>query len=152
MKALYLLLLMLASGSLFACSSSNQKQANKTNIPNLDSMKVKITIGTNVFSASLYDNATATAFKSKLPLTIKMNELNRNEKYYDLPNSLPTNSSNPGTIQAGDIMLYGSGTLVLFYKSFSTSYSYTKIGRIDNPSGLAAALGSGNITVTFEAE
>jgi len=78
-----------------------------------------------------------------------MRELNGNEKYFDLPNNLPTNASNPGTIQTGDLMLYGSNTLVLFYKTFSTSYNYTRLARIDSP-GLAAALGSGNATVKFE--
>jgi len=81
-----------------------------------------------------------------------MRELNGNEKYFDLPNNLPTNASNPGTIQTGDLMLYGSNTLVLFYKTFSTSYNYTRLARIDNSSGLATALGSGNITVKFELE
>ena len=82
-------------------------------------------------------------------MTINMRELNGNEKYFDLPNNLPANASSPGTIQAGDLMLYGSNTLVLFYKSFSTSYNYTPIGRIDDASGLTAALGSENVTVTF---
>lgn len=116
---------------------------------NTDSMKLKITVGKNSFTATLYDNATVIAFKARLPLTINMSELNSNEKYFDLPDNLPANASNPGTIKAGDLMLYGSNTLVLFYKSFSTSYSYTPMGRIDDVSGLAAALGSGNVTVTL---
>ena len=117
---------------------------------NTGSMKLKITVGSNTFNATVYNNATATAFKAKLPLTINMTELNGNEKHFDLPDNLPANASNPGTIQTGDLMLYGSNTLVLFYKTFSTSYNYTRIARIDNPSVLADALGSGNITVKFE--
>ena len=126
--------------------------SSPNNVLNADSMKLKITIGTTIFTATLYNNATVTAFKTKLPLTINMRELNGNEKYFDLPDNLPANASNPGTIQSGDLMLYGSNTLVLFYKSFSTSYNYTRLARIDNPSGLAAALGSADIAVKFELE
>lgn len=127
--------------------------ANNKNIrdKNDDPMsKIKIKIGDKTFIATLSDNATVTAFKALLPLTMKMMELNGNEKYSDLPISLPTNASRPSSIQSGDLWLYGSKTVVLFYETFSTTYSYTKLGRIDDPTGLAAALGSGNATVTFE--
>ena len=79
-----------------------------------------------------------------------MTELNGNEKYFGLSKNLPANESNPGSIKSGDLMLYGTNTFVLFYETFSTSYSYTKLGKINDPAGLAAALGSGNITVTIE--
>lgn len=47
-------------------------------------------------------------------------------------------------------MLWGSNGLVLFYETFNTSYSYSKIGYMENASGLKDALGSNNPTVTFE--
>lgn len=109
-----------------------------------------IEVGGKEFTATLLDNPTATAFKAMLPLTINMTELNGNEKYFRLAKNLPTNASNPGTINSGDLMLWGSNTLVVFYESFSTSYSYTKLGRITNATGLAASLGTGNVTVTME--
>ena len=113
---------------------------------------IRIRIGSSTFTANLLSNATVTAFKARLPMTVPMSELNGNEKLYNFSNDLPINASNPGTINTGDLMLYGSNTLVLFYKTFPTSYRYTRLGRIDNPAGLAAAVGSGNVTVTYELE
>lgn len=108
-----------------------------------------IKVGGKEFKASIFDNPTTSAFKAMLPLTIDMRDLNSNEKFFDFPGNLPVNASNPGTIHSGDIMLWGSKTIVLFYKSFSTTYSYTRIGRIENPGGLSTALGTGNASVEF---
>jgi hypothetical protein len=110
---------------------------------------MRITIGATTLSATLYDNPTSRAFRAALPLTLNMTDMNANEKYGRLPNSLPVDASNPGSIQAGDLMLYGSNTLVLFYETFATSYDYTRIGKCDDPSTLAAVLRSGNVTVTL---
>lgn len=124
---------------------------NQNNIPMANS-KIKLKFNSQIFTATLLDNKSVKAFKEMLPLTMKMTELNGNEKYVDLPHSLPTNSYHPEMIQIGDLMLYGSKTFVLFYKSFSTPYSYTKLGSIDDVKGLASSLGSGNVTITFELE
>ena len=113
---------------------------------------MKITVGAAVFKATLYDNSTATAFKKLLPLTITMDDLNGNEKHAEISGKLSLNIVNPGTIQNGDLMIWSSKTLVLFYETFSTPYSYTKLGRVDDVTGLVAALGSGKVTVLFEAE
>lgn len=136
------------------CSKNVKPITEETETHNNGDMrnKLKITVGAKTFSAILLDNATTTALKKMLPMTLEMIELNDNEKYVRLPSNLPANASNPGTIHTGDLMLYGSSTLVLFYESFSTSYTYTKIGRIDDASGLVAALGAGNVKVSFELE
>ena len=111
---------------------------------------IQIIVGENTFTAELYDNAAAQTLAEMLPLTLDMSELNGNEKYYYLGESLPRESSIPSEIRTGDLMLYGADCLVLFYKDFTTTYSYTPLGRISDPEGLAAALGSGNVQVTFQ--
>lgn len=147
--------LMFAFGS--CASPSDIDNGTVINEENTDTVttkttKIKISVNSQTFTATLSDNETAKAFVRLLPMTISMTELNGNEKYYDLPSSLQTNSSNPQTIKNGDLMLYGSRTLVLFYKTFSTSYSYTKLGAVDDVTNFASALGSGNVNVTFEKE
>ena len=135
-----------------SCSKDDDKMPTENNADgniNPSTTKMKITIGTAVFTATLYDNPSANVFKASLPLSINMTELNGNEKYYDLPNPLPTNSS-AGGLKVGDLMLYGNNVLVLFYKNLNTTYNYTKLGYVDNPAELASALGAGNITVKFE--
>ena len=119
-------------------------------VDNVNTKKNTIKVGNTEFNLSLEDNDTAKAFRKILPLTLNMSELNGNEKYYYLDESLPSNQQNVGNITAGDVMLYGDDCIVIFYKSFSTSYKYTKIGHITNPDELQNALGSGRVKVTFE--
>ena len=113
-------------------------------------MNILISVGDKEFSASLTDNGAAKALVDMLPMTLGMSELNGNEKYCYLDSSLPTDAGVPSGIEAGDIKLFGNNCLVLFYESFPTSYSYTPLGHIDDPEGLAEALGSGGVQVSFQ--
>lgn len=130
----------------------NSDENSEENIESITSQTMKIEIGNQTFTATLADNEAAAAFLALLPMTVTMNELNGNEKYCNLASDLSTASYRPGTIRSGDIMLYGSDCVVLFYETFSSSYSYTRIGQVDDPTGLAAAVGTGRVTVTFTAQ
>jgi hypothetical protein len=111
---------------------------------------INIIVGNKTFTATLEDNDTAKALVNQLPLTVDMSDHNGNEKYNNLSvNLLEDKSTIPGRINEGDLMLYGNNCLVIFYKTFNTSYSYVKLGHIDNITGLTEALGSGSVKVTF---
>ena len=119
---------------------------NKYQVINNEVSTMKAIINNKEYVINLESNETVNSLIKLLPIEITMNELNGNEKYIYLDNTLPTNSYNPNRINAGDVMLYGNNCLVIFYKSFDTSYSYTKIGHIDN----LEDLGTGNIKVKLE--
>lgn len=107
---------------------------------------IKVIINNISYDAVLESNSTAQEFMNMLPQELNMSELNGNEKYCYLTNNLTSNSYNPERIEAGDIMLFGNNCIVVFYKSFNTSYSYTKIGHIEN----LPDLGGDNMIVRFE--
>ena len=108
-----------------------------------------ITIKNKKYEAILYDNSTTKELIKKFPITITMSDLNGNEKYYNFSKSFSTSSENVASINKGDIMLFGDNCLVIFYKSFSTRYKYTKLGYIKNLEDLENSLGKGDIEITF---
>ena len=110
--------------------------------------KVYININNKKLGIDLENNSTTSALIKLLPLELSMNDLNGNEKYVYLNESLPTNTYSPKHIEAGDVMLFGDNCLVIFYESFDTSYSYSKIGHIDN----LPKLGNENIDITISLE
>lgn len=111
-----------------------------------------ITIENKKYEAILYDNSTTKELIKKFPITITMSDLNGNEKYYNFSKSFSTSSENVANINKGDIMLFGNNCLVIFYKSFSTRYKYTKLGYIKNTEDLENYFGKGDISITFEIE
>lgn len=113
-------------------------------------LPINISIGDRTFPAKLYDNAAARELISRMPMELDMSELHGNEKYYYLPETLPTDSEYPGSIHTGDLMLYGSDCLVLFYEDFQSSFRYTRLGCLEDPAGLSEAVGSGSVTIRFE--
>ena len=140
-KIIYSFLIILILGITVGCSFNNKE---KNNIKEDNNMIV--IINDKEYKVDLEDNETVKNFLNILPKEFNMSELNGNEKYVYMDESLPTNPVNPKRINAGDIMLYGDNCLVIFYKSFDTSYSYTRIGHIDD----LPNLGNENITVKFE--
>lgn len=111
--------------------------------------QMKITIGEHHFEAELADTRAAAELREMLPLTLQMSDHARNEKFAGLSRRLSANDSRPGRIEAGDILLWQGNTLVVFYESFDSSYRYTRLGRIRDVQGLKAALGAGDVAVTF---
>jgi hypothetical protein len=108
-----------------------------------------MTVGERRFSITLADNDSARAFATQLPLTIDMPDLNGNEKHAKLAAPLPTKAVKPGTIRAGDLMLWGADTLVVFYLTFDSPYPYSRLGTIEDPGELARILGRGTAKVIF---
>lgn len=111
-----------------------------------------ITIKNKKYEAILYDNSTVRELIKNFPISITMSDLNGNEKYYNFSKSFSTSSENVANINKGDIMLFGDDCLVIFYKSFSTRYKYTKLGYIKNTEDLENSFGKGDISITFEIE
>ena len=112
-------------------------------------VKLNVQVGGQSFLASFEENAAVDAFiemMEQAPVVIEMRDYSCFEKVGSLGQSLPTSDSQT-TTQAGDIVLYNGNQIVIFYGS--NSWSYTRLGKIDDLTGWEDALGSGDVTVTF---
>ena len=114
--------------------------------------KMNLQIGNNSFTATLGSNAAVDAFVDMMretPVVIQMSDYSGFEKVGPLGTSLPT-SNKQTTTQSGDIVLYNGNQIVIFYGS--NSWSYTRLGHIDDLTGWEEALGNKDVTVTFSLE
>ena len=141
---LMILSLLILPLTITGCAENSQaKEAETLNA-------IKIQVNGKILSATLEDNLSARLFAERLPLEVEMSELNGNEKYVYLDKNLPSESVHVDEIFAGDLMLFGSNCIVIFYKDFATSYSYTRLGKIENAADLDKILGNGNVRVKFD--
>lgn len=115
--------------------------------------QTKITVSANgkSMTATLVENSATKELLKLLPVTIEMSPYGGFEVVGFLPQSLPTSNSQI-TTEAGDLMLYQGNQLVIFYGN--NSWSYTRLGKIDNAtaSSVKDLLGEGNVSVTLSLE
>ena len=132
------------------CVSGCGAESSRAEQKNASAVTIKLNISQQEYTAVLEDNPAVRQLMSKLPMTLEMEELNGNEKYYQFAEGFPANDEDIGQIHAGDIMLFAGHYVVIFYKDFPSQYRYTRLGHIDNPQGLAEALGPGKAVVSFQ--
>ena len=108
--------------------------------------KLEVVVGDTVFTATLADTQAAMEFVQMLPMTITMDDYGGFEKVGSLGRTL-TASNSQITTTTGDIVLYNGTNIVMFYGS--NSWSYTRLGKIDDLTGWTDALGRGSVSVTF---
>ena len=136
--------LALALGLALCCAEEMQGNGEEENI-----LKMNVQIGEYSFTATLEDNAAASELIEMMrsgPVTLEMDDYSGFEKVGPLGTRL-TASDVQTTTQPGDIVLYNSSNIVMFYGT--NSWAYTRIGRIDDLTGWDAALGSGSITAVL---
>ena len=113
---------------------------------------MKITIGDQELLATFADNSSAEEFRELLsqgPLTIEMEDYGGFEKVGPLGTTLTRNDTRI-TTEPGDVILYQGNQITIYYGT--NSWSFTRLARIDDPSGLQEVLGEGAVSVTFSLE
>lgn len=132
-------------------ASSPAPTAAASSIPSkeAETMTIQLQVNGRTFAATLEQNDAARTLAQRLaesPLTLRLQNYGGFEKVGPLGESLPANDRQT-TTHAGDIVLYQGDQIVLFYGS--NSWSYTRLGRVNDLTGWADALGRGDVTVTF---
>lgn len=120
--------------------------------PEVASLKVKISVGDRIISATMEDNAAGRDFLSRLPLEVTLNDFNNTtEKIFYPEPALTLEGVKRGCAPVpGDITIYAPwGNVAIFCKNWSHSNDLIKIGHIDGD-GISALTTGGDIKVKFE--
>ena len=110
---------------------------------------IELKIGNTVVDVNWLDNDSVKALKelAKDGLTISMSMYGDFEQVGPLGKTVPSNAETL-TTSAGDICLYQSNQIVIFYGS--NTWSYTKLGHISlSKSELTELLGEENVVITL---
>ena len=160
-KVFFLLFLLLSTSVLMDGCGSQESSAPSQEAENKKSewveeengeMKMNVNVNGQDFTATLEQNSAVSALVQMMengPVTLQLSDYAGFEKVGPLGQSLPASNSQT-TTQSGDIVLYQGNQIVMFYGS--NSWSYTRIGRIDDLTGWEEALGSGDVTVPLSVE
>lgn len=130
-------------------SPASQESTGEMSSEEDKAIKLNLQIGSSTFTATLEENKAADSFAALMksaPLVIQMSDYSGFEKVGSLGTSLPA-GSHQITTQSGDIVLYNGNQIVIFYGS--NSWSYTRLGKVDDLTGWEEALGDGDVSVTF---
>lgn len=118
-----------------------------------ESNKMYVQIGDTVWTATLEDNPSVTAWKELLakgPLTVDMHDYGGFEKVGGIGTSI-TRSDRQITTKPGDIILYQGNSVTIYYDE--NSWNFTPLGHLDNVTDaeLRQVLKAGgeNVSVTF---
>lgn len=123
------------------------EQENETE--RVTDIKINVKVENHTFQANVESNSAVDAFVDMMresPITIRMSDYGGFEKVGSLGESLPT-SDRQTTTEEGDIVLYSGNQIVIFYGA--NSWSYTRLGHVDDLDGWEEALGNEDVTVTF---
>ena len=115
--------------------------------------EMRMTINDMVVSVEWEDNESVTALKelAKSGLTISMSMYGGFEQVGSIGQRLPSQDKQT-TTSSGDIVLYSSSQMVVFYGS--NSWAYTRLGKITDktPEEMRELLGNGDVTITLTVE
>lgn len=129
--------------------SGNSGTEGKKDVSEMSQNVIYLSAGNETFAVVLENNDAANALMELLQdgsVTISLNDYGGFEKVGALGTDLPADDAYT-TTQAGDIVLYQGNQIVIFYGS--NSWSYTRLGKINETEDLQAALGKGTVSVTF---
>lgn len=114
-----------------------------------DEIKIRMTVGKQVLTATLEDNSTTRAFLEKLPVTLPMMDLYGREMCYRFDEALPADGVQTRNFRPGEIIYWPPRhSFVIMYRQDGERFAMQYIGQVD--SGVEIFERTGDADVVFE--